>query len=132
MRFSNTREKCVLTRTFFNHEAMCQSAVRPPAERILPQRFWSSDKLTGSQTRRVARYPEQLFWSSDKLTGSQTPHGVDQPLGLFWSSDKLTGSQTGGEGAERLVVFWSSDKLTGSQTTPRKTHPANSFGAVTN
>ena len=47
--------------------------VHPPAERILPQRFWSSDKLTGSQTTTnfTIRYP--LFWSSDKLTGSQTP-----------------------------------------------------------
>ena len=31
--------------------------VHPPAERILPQRFWSSDKLTGSQTEaEMARF----------------------------------------------------------------------------
>ncbi len=45
---------------------------RPPAERILPQRFWSSDKLTGSQTDGTEEQYESLFWSSDKLTGSQT------------------------------------------------------------
>ena len=68
--------------------------VHPPAERILPQRFWSSDKLTGSQTLGFIPQVGCLFWSSDKLTGSQTPaiQGVlDAP---FWSSDKLTGSQT--------------------------------------
>ena len=46
--------------------------VHPPAERILPQRFWSSDKLTGSQTKAFATSVAQKFWSSDKLTGSQT------------------------------------------------------------
>ena len=46
--------------------------VHPPAERILPQRFWSSDKLTGSQTRALIAALDCLFWSSDKLTGSQT------------------------------------------------------------
>ena len=47
--------------------------VHPPAERILPQRFWSSDKLTGSQTGIRAEVVKTEFWSSDKLTGSQTP-----------------------------------------------------------
>ena len=46
--------------------------VHPPAERILPQRFWSSDKLTGSQTNIDTGILKHLFWSSDKLTGSQT------------------------------------------------------------
>lgn len=68
--------------------------VHPPAERILPQRFWSSDKLTGSQTRRIIKLEESRFWSSGKLTGSQTAtltyfHGWS-----FWGSGKLTGSQT--------------------------------------
>ena len=68
--------------------------VHPPAERILPQRFWSSDKLTGSQTRYRAEFNLKGFWSSDKLTGSQTI-GVDFTVTVeFWSSDKLTGSQT--------------------------------------
>ena len=47
--------------------------VHPPAERILPQRFWSSDKLTGSQTKSANTDISVMFWSSDKLTGSQTP-----------------------------------------------------------
>ena len=34
--------------------------------------FWSSDKLTGSQTRSRAGLLITAFWSSDKLTGSQT------------------------------------------------------------
>ena len=34
------------------------------------------------------------FWSSDKLTGSQTVLDLRQMVGGFWSSDKLTGSQT--------------------------------------
>ena len=68
--------------------------VHPPAERILPQRFWSSDKLTGSQTEVDGVKPTFAFWSSDKLTGSQTI-GVDFTVTVeFWSSDKLTGSQT--------------------------------------
>ena len=46
--------------------------VHPPAERILPQRFWSSDKLTGSQTPAIQGVLDAPFWSSDKLTGSQT------------------------------------------------------------
>ena len=46
--------------------------VHPPAERILPQRFWSSDKLTGSQTNADEIIRCTVFWSSDKLTGSQT------------------------------------------------------------
>ena len=46
--------------------------VHPPAERILPQRFWSSDKLTGSQTIALVFELRDGFWSSDKLTGSQT------------------------------------------------------------
>ena len=50
--------------------------VHPPAERILPQRFWSSDKLTGSQTLTVLVILPFPFWSSDKLTGSQTDKQV--------------------------------------------------------
>ena len=73
---------------------MCQSAVRPPAERILPQRFWSSDKLTGSQTRAGLSSTLLTFWSSDKLTGSQTLETLANYMFPFWSSDKLTGSQT--------------------------------------
>lgn len=44
------RGKCSLTCIFCNHEKLCQPVVRSSAERILPHRFWSSDKLTGSQT----------------------------------------------------------------------------------
>nr|WP_172623489.1 hypothetical protein [Arabiibacter massiliensis] len=36
----------------------------------------------------------RMFWSSDKLTGSQTDALVIDPAPRFWSSDKLTGSQT--------------------------------------
>ena len=68
--------------------------VHPPAERILPQRFWSSDKLTGSQTVSRGLPSIRTFWSSDKLTGSQTEDGRCMAWQLFWSSDKLTGSQT--------------------------------------
>ena len=68
--------------------------VHPPAERILPQRFWSSDKLTGSQTMHKAGIEIVSFWSSDKLTGSQTNDQVTFHELEFWSSDKLTGSQT--------------------------------------
>ena len=68
--------------------------VHPPAERILPQRFWSSDKLTGSQTRPYIWAYTIVFWSSDKLTGSQTGIEFDSAKEAFWSSDKLTGSQT--------------------------------------
>ena len=35
-------------------------------------RFWSSDKLTGSQTNKCGATSRKVFWSSDKLTGSQT------------------------------------------------------------
>ena len=35
-------------------------------------RFWSSDKLTGSQTIETTQIALLQFWSSDKLTGSQT------------------------------------------------------------
>ena len=35
-------------------------------------RFWSSDKLTGSQTLLQGCILIAQFWSSDKLTGSQT------------------------------------------------------------
>ena len=52
--------------------------VHPPAERILPQRFWSSDKLTGSQTGRYGGFAYQRFWSSDKLTGSQTMKDINK------------------------------------------------------
>ena len=68
--------------------------VHPPAERILPQRFWSSDKLTGSQTRLYEIKERKRFWSSDKLTGSQTTRTPKTKGDTFWSSDKLTGSQT--------------------------------------
>ena len=34
--------------------------------------FWSSDKLTGSQTYVAGYKRGKEFWSSDKLTGSQT------------------------------------------------------------
>ena len=68
--------------------------VHPPAERILPQRFWSSDKLTGSQTSPSKAETDVLFWSSDKLTGSQTKGRMGSLEQAFWSSDKLTGSQT--------------------------------------
>ena len=37
--------------------------------------FWSSDKLTGSQTELVVVVVVVTFWSSDKLTGSQTAGG---------------------------------------------------------
>ena len=68
--------------------------VHPPAERILPQRFWSSDKLTGSQTEVMRNQTNDMFWSSDKLTGSQTHASSLESQIVFWSSDKLTGSQT--------------------------------------
>ena len=57
-------------------------------------RFWSSDKLTGSQTRTQRTRGNGWFWSSDKLTGSQTESFNRFSNGWFWSSDKLTGSQT--------------------------------------
>ncbi len=44
--------------------------------------FWSSDKLTGSQTRAQKAPAEQGFWSSDKLTG-------DQP----WRPSRTTGGR---------------------------------------
>ena len=58
--------------------------------------FWSSDKLTGSQTLVNVWFSRDGFWSSDKLTGSQTELAISRCQPLFWSSDKLTGSQTGG------------------------------------
>ena len=58
-----------------------------------------------------------MFWSSDKLTGSQTVGPASALIPWFWSSDKLTGSQTYVAGYKRGKEFWSSDKLTGSQTT---------------
>ena len=60
----------------------------------MSRRFWSSDKLTGSQTYRHVHGSGTMFWSSDKLTGSQTHHPPSRGRGRFWSSDKLTGSQT--------------------------------------
>lgn len=86
--------------------------VHPPAERILPQRFWSSDKLTGSQTRRIIKLEESRFWSSGKLTGSQTAtltyfHGWS-----FWGSGKLTGSQTevaSSEDERSVLEQWQTD-----------------------
>ena len=45
------------------------------------------------------------FWSSDKLTGSQTRYAHEGDAGLFWSSDKLTGSQTGNEAALAYAGF---------------------------
>ena len=72
MRGMNTREKCPLTRIYFNREESCQSVFHSSAERVLLQWFWSSDKLTGSQTKATPNWPEVTFWSSDKLTGSQT------------------------------------------------------------
>ena len=94
IRLLSTKEKCVLTWTFFNHEKLYQPVAHPPADRILPQRFWSSDKLTGSQTYSSLHFHPATFWSSDKLTGSQTVERVNLQKVLFWSSDKLTGSQT--------------------------------------
>ena len=35
-----------------------------------------------------------MFWSSGKLTGSQTSGQAFQALSAFWSSGKLTGSRT--------------------------------------
>lgn len=86
--------------------------VHPPAERILPQRFWSSDKLTGSQTVRSCRITVSQFWSSGKLTGSQTAtltyfHGWS-----FWGSGKLTGSQTevaSSEDERSVLEQWQTD-----------------------
>ena len=73
-----------------------------------------------------------MFWSSDKLTGSQT-NAVYEEFGTgFWSSDKLTGSQTTAFTPSSWPAFWSSDKLTGSQTLVGL-HTSNlGFGAVTN
>ena len=76
IRLLSTKEKCVLTWTFFNHEKLYQPVAHPPAERILPQRFWSSDKLTGSQTLGEGGRVDLPFWSSDKLTGSQTESAI--------------------------------------------------------
>ena len=56
--------------------------------------FWSSDKLTGSQTRYLSQPFHRLFWSSDKLTGSQTWQAAHVARHAFWSSDKLTDGQT--------------------------------------
>ncbi len=74
----------------------------------------------------------EVFWSSDKLTGSQTV-GVDFLVTVeFWSSDKLTGSQTTEIDENAKAKFWSSDKLTGSQTQSNHSLRIPSFGAVTN
>ena len=72
------------------------------------------------------------FWSSDKLTGSQTGTKVITSYMPFWSSDKLTGSQTLLDAVGRGVWFWSSDKLTGSQTATGAGRQPFRFGAVTN
>lgn len=77
------RGKCALTCIFCNHEKLCQPVVRSSAERILPQRFWSSDKLTGSQTPEFYANRYKEFWSSDKLTGSQTLAHVLSPVNGF-------------------------------------------------
>ena len=37
---------------------------------------------------------EMPFWSSDILTGNQTRSLVTSALVMFWSSDILTGNQT--------------------------------------
>ena len=73
-----------------------------------------------------------MFWSSDKLTGSQTNELTEQNEPTFWSSDKLTGSQTEYWQVRTRYEFWSSDKLTGSQTVRRAAQPSMRFGAVTN
>ena len=52
-----------------------------------------------------------MFWSSDKLTGSQTFDDFKIGFTKFWSSDKLTGSQTIPDKFYRAWQFWSSDKL---------------------
>ncbi len=78
--------------------------------------FWSSDKLTGSQTRSELCALNWAFWSSDKLTGSQTKGKAYRKRSMFWSSDKLTGSQTLATYRSHDKGFWSSDKLTGNQT----------------
>ena len=75
---------------------------------------------------------ECRFWSSDKLTGSQTVVVTLTSRVLFWSSDKLTGSQTTLIDATCLLRFWSSDKLTGSQTVYKFLRHQPGFGAVTN
>ena len=72
------------------------------------------------------------FWSSDKLTGSQTFLGIENANTEFWSSDKLTGSQTAEKYTTTVSAFWSSDKLTGSQTDRRGSPLDLRFGAVTN
>ncbi len=56
--------------------------------------FWSSDILTGSQTRSAREPATTTFWNSDILTGSQTSELASRRVELFWSSDILTGSQT--------------------------------------
>ena len=45
--------------------------------------FWSSDKLTGSQTAELVLALPGSFWSSDKLTGSQTEDGYGLPVHRF-------------------------------------------------
>ena len=94
--------------------------------------FWSSDKLTGSQTYMARSILQSEFWSSDKLTGSQTVTATKSLTLQFWSSDKLTGSQTAYIASLDLLLFWSSDKLTGSQTQIHLFRSNLSFGAVTN
>ena len=94
MQALNMREKCGLIGDFSNHEALVQSVFRSSAERVLLQRFRSSDKLTGSQTAPAPNEAYRVFRSSDKLTGSQTGPASPPRASLFRSSDKLTGSQT--------------------------------------
>ena len=115
MQALNMREKCGLIGDFSNHEALVQSVFRSSAERVLLQRFRSSDKLTGSQTFRQRTTTLFAFRSSDKLTGSQTNGICNKLVSLFRSSDKLTGSQTEWRMVVSILMFRSSDKLTGSQ-----------------
>ena len=68
----SSREKCALIRTFFNHEEARQSACPSSCREDFAPTFWSSDKLTGSQTDVLSVRATLRFWSSDKLTGSQT------------------------------------------------------------
>ena len=100
--------------------------------RLQRSKFWSSDKLTGSQTSSYSAWSIRKFWSSDKLTGSQTVRSEASAGYQFWSSDKLTGSQTPLYKHAVAGRFWSSDKLTGSQTLFIVCRWNISFGAVTN
>ena len=74
--------------------------------------FWSSDKLTGSQTVISCRITVSQFWSSDKLTGSQTRRIIKLEESRFWSSGKLTGSQTevaSSEDERSVLEQWQTD-----------------------